>query len=233
MGLGGFFRHGRAEQGQAPNRFFEAWGLADRRARLAWCAAGVQSVLALTCLALLHAEKAKEPMVYRVACDGIPTPVALTEAYFEPSENELRAFGTNFAIHFMRGDSFSVRQDLLWCLEYMEATLADRFKRELKGSSYEPGAIGVVESLSRRTEIPRESLEVTVDKRPWPWVIKVKGVRKVLREEGEGRSWQLELQVVRTSRRVLPEGLLVVEIRTNGAPVVGPALRSIYTEGRG
>lgn len=220
----------RPASGHPPNRFFEAWGVADRRARLAWTAAAVQSLLAVACLALLHAEKTKEPLVYRVACDGIPTPVTLTEAYFEPSESELRSFGANFAIHFMRGDSFSLRQDLLWCVEYMEARLAERFKREARGSSYEPGAITVVESLGRRTEIPRVQLEVAVDKRPWPWVIKVSGVRRTLGDNGAGRKWDLELHVVRTTRRLLPEGLVVVEVKTNGAPVVGPALRSIYGE---
>ncbi len=195
----------------APNRFFEAWAKAERRALVAWAVAAMQTVLACAALGLLYLERRKEPMVVRVSADGIPQTVALTEAYFEPNEAELRAFGANFATLFMRGDSYSLRQDWLWCAEHMLEELAERFKAEARGTATQPGALAVVEALGRRTEIPRDSLEIAVDKRPWPWRITVSGVRKVLGEDGEGRRWRLDLDVVRASRRVLPEGLIVTD----------------------
>src|SRR5262245_13700154 len=98
----------------APNRFFAAWSRAERSIVIAWTAAGLQTLIALGCLGLLYAEKRKEPMVVRVSADGIPQTVALTEGYFEPSDVEIRAFAANFATMFMRGDSFSLRQDWKW-----------------------------------------------------------------------------------------------------------------------
>ena len=49
--------------------------------------------------------------------------------------------------------------------------------------------------------------------------------------DDEGRQWRLELAVVRTSRRVLPEGLIVTDICSGGMAVIGPALAGVYTEG--
>ena len=216
----------------APNRLFDIWARAERRALLAWTVAIVQTLLAGGATGLLYLERRREPMVVRISADGIPQTVALTEAYFEPNEAELRAFGAHFATLFMRGDSYSLRQDWLWCAEHMLEELAKRFKDEARGTASQPGALAVVEALERRTEIPRDSLEITVDKRPWPWRIVVTGVRKVLGDEGEGRQWRLELSVVRASRRVLPEGLIVTDVRSGGTAVIGPALAGVYVEAR-
>jgi hypothetical protein len=211
--------------------FFGKWGQAARSARFAWMVAGVQSLLLALAMGCLMVKLFEEPTLIRVPEDGLPQVLRLTEKYYEPTDAELRTFGANFATFFMRGDSFSLHQDWSWCAEHMEQALMKRFLGQATGTPEEPGALAVVERLKQRTEIPRDSLEVTVDKRAWPWRIEVKGVRKVLGKEGLDQKWQLQLQVVRTSRRVLPEGLVVVDLRSGGVAVVGPALRGLYTEG--
>jgi hypothetical protein len=188
-------------------------------------------VVACAAMVMLHKERTREPMVIRIAQDGMPQAVTLTENYTEPNETDLRWFGIDFARRFMLGDSYSVRQDYMYCAERMVAERAGQFLQEAKGTAERAGAAAVIESLKRRTHIPLESMEVSVDKRPWPWRIEIKGERRVVGDENNVMQWKLQLKVVKASRRLLPSGLLVYDVEADGRPVIGPALRSVYGAG--
>ena len=100
--------------------------------------------------------------VIRTGADGVANAVTLTEVYSEPNESELRWFATEFAVRFMLGDSFSIRQDYVFCRSRMTPELADRFMREAKGDGRRTGVVFIMERLAHRTHIPRETIEIAV-----------------------------------------------------------------------
>jgi hypothetical protein len=213
---------------QMPNRFFAAWFPAERRAILGQCVGLAGIAIAVISQVNLRHEQTKDPIVIRSHRDGMPQAIALDfDAYQEPDEVEMRWFGMDFASRFMQGDSYSVRQDFLYCAQRMVPEKSEQFIKEAKGSKERPGAVFVIESLKRRTDIPRESLQVEVDKRPWPWRITVRGERRVLGDETSTKKWELMLEVVKASRRIVPAGLLVYDLRSAGGPVIGPSLTSV------
>ena len=117
--------------------------------------------------------------VIRIGCDGIPQVVRIDEhAYSEPDDREIRAFAAQFAVFYMRADSYSIVNDYVWAAARMTTELRDSFKREARG------AIAEVQALKRRTQVRAEALEIAVDKKPFPWRASVKGVRQTLGEEG-------------------------------------------------
>ena len=79
----------------------------------------------------------------------------------------------------------------------------------------EPSPQSIVATKSPGTE--PGSLEVKVDKRSYPWRAVVKGARQVVGQAPESaQSFELELELVRTSRDELIEGLLVWGVRAKG-----------------
>jgi len=129
------------------------------------------------------------------------------------------AFATAFAVFYARSDSYSILNDLVWCANRMAPELRERFKRIVRGTSEGPGVIKVIEKLQRRTQIDPATLDIQVDKRPYPWKVKVKGTRQIVGESGPGESFELELDLVRASREENLEGLLVWSIRAKGDPI--------------
>ena len=101
----------------------------------------------------------------------------------------------------------------------MAPELRERFKRIVRGTSEGPGVIKVIEKLQRRTQIDPATLDIQVDKRPYPWKVKVKGTRQIVGESGPGESFELELDLVRASREENLEGLLVWSLRAKGDPI--------------
>jgi hypothetical protein len=169
--------------------------------------------------------------VIRIGCDGIPQLVTLDNAaYSEPNEREIRGFATEFAVFYARSDSYSILNDLVWCANRMAPELRDRFKRSVRGGPQTPGIVTVIQKLQRRTQIDPATLEIEVDKRPYPWKVKVKGVRQVVGDTGPGETFELELDLVRASREERLEGLLVWRLRAKGDPI-DTALAAASTEG--
>jgi hypothetical protein len=169
--------------------------------------------------------------VVRIGCDGIPQVVTLdSAAYSEPNEREIRAFATEFAVFYARSDSYSILNDLVWCANRMAPELRERFKRSVRGTATTPGIITVIEKLKRRTQIDPATLDIQADKRPYPWKVKVKGVRQVVGDSGPGETFELELDLVRASREEHLEGLLVWAIRAKGDPI-DTVLASAGSEG--
>jgi hypothetical protein len=140
-------------------------------------------------------------------------------AYSEPSEREIRAFATEFAVFYARSDSFSILNDLVWCANRMAPDMRDRFKRSVRGTPGTQGIVQVIEKLQRRTQIDPATLEIQVDKRPYPWKVNVKGTRQVVGDKSSGESFELDLDLVRASRDERLEGLLVWGIRAKGDPI--------------
>jgi hypothetical protein len=93
-----------------------------------------------------------------------------------------------------------------------------------------PGVIAVIEKLQRRTQIDPATLDIQVEKRPYPWKVKVKGVRQVVGDSGPGEGFELELDLVRASREEQLEGLLVWSIRAKGDPI-DTVLAAVGAEG--
>jgi hypothetical protein len=158
--------------------------------------------------------------VIRIGCDGIPQVVRLDNvAYSEPNEREIRAFATQFAVFYARSDSYSILNDLVWCANRMAPELRERFKRSVRGTPQTPGLVQVIETLHRRTQIDPATLDIQVDKGPYPWKVQVKGVRQVVGDQGPGETFELGLELVRASREEQLEGLLVWAIRAKGDPI--------------
>src|SRR5262249_5258263 len=158
--------------------------------------------------------------IIRIGCDGIPQVVTLdSAAYSEPNERELRAFATEFAVFYARSDSYSILNDLVWCANRMAPELRERFRRAVRGPATAPGLVSVIEQLKRRTQIDPATLDIQVDKRPYPWKVRVTGVRQVVGDGGPGDTFELELDLVRASREEHLEGLLVWAIRAKGDPI--------------
>jgi len=213
------------------SRFVAIWASHEARARLwlrlfAVTAAGLVLSLVTT---IRVWNRPRE--VVRIGCDGIPQLVTLDSAtYSEPNEREIRAFATEFAVFYARSDSYSILNDLVWCANRMAPELRERFKRSVRGTATTPGIITVIEKLKRRTQIDPATLDIQADKRPYPWKVKVKGVRQVVGDTGPGETFELELDLVRASREEHLEGLLVWAIRAKGDPI-DTVLASAGSEG--
>ncbi len=215
----------------AASRFIAIWASHEARARL-WFRLFLLTAGALG-LSLVTTIRAwsRPREVVRIACDGIPQVVRLDNAaYSEPNEREIRAFATEFAVFYARSDSYSILNDLVWCAARMAPELRERFKRSVRGTSQAPGIISVIEKLQRRTQIDPATLDIQVDKSPYPWKVKVKGVRQMVGDSGPGSGFELELDLVRASREERLEGLLVWGIRAKGDPI-DTVLAAVGTEG--
>ena len=202
------------------SRFIAIWASHEARARVwfhlfLFAAAGLGVSLVTTVRVWNRPRE-----VVRIGCDGIPQVVRLDNAaYSEPNEREIRAFATEFAVFYARSDSYSVLNDLVWCANHMAPELRERFKRSVRGTPQSPGLITVIEKLHRRTQIDPATLDIHVDKGPYPWKVQVKGVRQVVGDSGPGESFELALDLVRASRDEQLEGLLVWAIRAKGDPI--------------
>ncbi len=213
------------------SRFVAIWASHEARARV-WFRLFLVATAALLLSLITTIRVWHRPReVVRIGCDGIPQVVALdNQAYSEPNEREIRAFATEFAIFYARSDSFSILNDLVWCANRMAPDLRERFKRAVRGSAERPGLIPVIEKLQRRTQVDPATLTVDVDKRPYPWKVHVKGVRQRVGDNGPGETFDLDLDLVRTSRDEHIEGLLVWGIRAKGEPI-DTVLASVGSEG--
>ena len=157
--------------------------------------------------------------VVRIGCDGIPQVVTINDAvYEEPDEREIRAFATSFASFYARSDSYSIVNDFVWCARRMTPELRDRFKALVKGGAGRPSLIAAIEALKRRTEV--QVSDVAVDKRSYPWHARVRGVQKVVGDADAAQAFELDLELVHTSRDELIEGLLVWGIEARGDALV-------------
>ena len=204
----------------AGSRFVAIWASHEARARL-WfrlflLASGSLILSLVTTIRVWNRPRE----VIRIGCDGIPQVVTLDKAsYSEPNEREIRAFTTAFAVFYARSDSYSILNDLVWCANRMAPELREKFKRSVRSTPDAPGVISVIEKLQRRTQIDPTTLDIQVDKRPYPWKVKVRGVRQVVGDAGPGEGFELDLDLVRASREEHLEGLLVWSIRAKGDPI--------------
>ena len=204
----------------AGSRFVAIWASHELRARV-WFRLFLFTAAALVLSLATTIRVWNRPReVIRIGCDGIPQVVTLDNAaYSEPNEREIRAFATEFAVFYARSDSHSILNDLVWCANRMAPELRERFKRTVRGTDERPGLISVIEKLKRRTQIDPATLEIQVDKRPYPWKVQVKGTRQVVGESGPGETFELALELVRASREERLEGLLVWAIQAKGDPI--------------
>src|SRR5438552_16801737 len=185
----------------ASSRFIAVWASHEARARI-WLRLFVVTLACLVLSLFTTIRVWNRPReVVRIGCDGIPQVVTLDKAaYSEPNEREIRAFATAFAVFYARSDSYSILNDLVWCANRMAPELRERFKRIVRGTSEGPGVIKVIEKLQRRTQIDPATLDIQVDKRPYPWQVRVKGTRQIVGESGHGESFELQLDRERASR---------------------------------
>lgn len=213
------------------SRFVAIWASHEARARL-WFRLFLLSAAGLGLSLVTTIRVWNRPReVIRIGCDGIPQVVTLDKAaYSEPNEREIRAFATAFAVFYARSDSYSILNDLVWCANRMAPGLRERFKRSVRGTPETPGVIAVIEKLQRRTQIDPATLDIQVDKRPYPWKVMVKGLRQVVGDSGPGEGFELELDLVRSSREEQLEGLLVWSIRAKGDPI-DTVLAAVGAEG--
>jgi hypothetical protein len=202
------------------SRFVAIWASHEARAKIWFRLFLVASAGLVLSLVTTIRVWSRPREVVRIGCDGIPQVVTLDNAaYSEPNEREIRAFATEFAVFYARSDSFSILNDLVWCANRMAPDMRDRFKRSVRGAQGTQGIVQVIEKLQRRTQIDPATLEIQVDKRPYPWKVSVKGVRQVVGDKGSGESFELDLDLVRASRDERLEGLLVWGIRAKGDPI--------------
>jgi hypothetical protein len=213
------------------SRFIAIWASHEARARLWFRLFLMASAgLALSLVTTIRVWNRPREVV-RIGCDGIPQVVRLDNAaYSEPNEREIRAFATQFAVFYARSDSYSILNDLVWCANRMAPELRERFKRAVHGTSQTPSIITVIERLHRRTQIDPASLDIQVDKGPYPWKVQVKGRRQVVGDAGPGEAFELGLDLVRASRDEQLEGLLVWGIRAKGDPI-DTVLTAVSAEG--
>ena len=204
----------------ARSRFIAIWASHEARARI-WFRLFVVAVAGLALALVTTIRVWNRPReVIRIGCDGIPQVVTLDNAsYSEPNEREIRAFATEFAVFYARSDSYSILNDMVWCANRMAPELREQFKRTVRGTQERPGLVTVIEKLQRRTQIDPTGLEIAVDKRPYPWRVAVKGVRQLVGDNGPGEAFELDLELVRTSRDERVEGLIVWGIRAKGDPL--------------
>jgi len=202
------------------SRFLAIWASHETRARV-WFRLLLVTVACLVLSLVTTIRVWTRPReVIRIGCDGIPQVVTLDNtAYSEPNEREIRAFATEFATFYARADSYSILNDMVWCANRMAPELRERFKRDVRGTPQSPGLISVIEKLHRRTQIDPATLDIQVDKRPYPWKVAVKGVRQVVGDTSPGETFELDLDLVRASRDEHLEGLLVWAIHAKGEPI--------------
>ncbi len=215
-----------------PNLLRAIWDGHAHRAAL-WRALCLGSA-AITALALfLSLRLLNRPReVIRIGCDGIPQLVRLdTEQYTEPNEREMQAFVRLWTVAYARGDSFSAVNDAVHAARYMVPELRDVYRRRMRGSPEAPGLVAQLEAVRRRTEIDPNQLSVEFDRQVYPWLARVRGERRVLREgQTEVQPFALDLRLVRAPREQVLEGLLIQEVRDldvvrAGADVVSGAAR--------
>lgn len=193
------------------NRFIALWAAHETRAKV-WFRLFVLAIVALFLSLLTTLRVWSRPReVIRVGCDGIPQVVRIDEdVYAEPDQREIRAFAARFAVWFLRADSYSVVNDYVEAARLMAPELRERFKVEARR------AVPLVEGLKRRTEIPAETLEVSVDKKAFPWRASVKGVRHVAAgdsTDARQETVSLDVELVRSERTLEnPFGLLVWQV---------------------
>ena len=213
------------------SRFIAIWASHEARAKL-WFRLFLLASAGLAVSLVTTIRVWNRPReVIRIGCDGIPQVVRLDNAsYSEPNEREIRAFATEFAVFYARSDSYSILNDLVWCANRMAPELRDRFKRSVRGAPQSPGLIQVIEKLHRRTQIDPATLEIHVDKGPYPWKVQIKGVRQVVGDQAPGETFELGLDLVRASREEQLEGLLVWAIRAKGDPIE-TVLAAVSAEG--
>ena len=213
------------------SRFIAIWASHEARAKL-WFRLFLLASAGLAVSLVTTIRVWNRPReVIRIACDGIPQVVRLDNAsYSEPNEREIRAFATEFAVFYARSDSYSILNDLVWCANRMAPELRERFKRSVRGTPQSPGLIQVIEKLHRRTQIDPATLEIHVDKGPYPWKVQIKGVRQVVGDQTPGETFELALDLVRASREEQLEGLLVWAIRAKGDPIE-TVLAAVSAEG--
>ena len=202
------------------SRFVAIWASHEARAKL-WFRLFLLTTAGLVLSLVTTIRVWNRPReVVRIGCDGIPQVVTLDNtAYSEPNEHEIRAFATEFSVFYARSDSFSILNDLVWCANRMAPDLRERFKRSVRGAPGTQGIVTVIEKLQRRTQVDPATLEIQVDKRPYPWKVTVKGTRQVVGETGPGEGFELDFDLVRASRDERLEGLLVWAIRAKGDPI--------------
>jgi len=200
------------------SRFLAFWATAETRARVWFRIALAQTIVLFLCLLVVARVLGRPREVIRIGCDGIPQVVRINDAvYSEPAEQEIKAFAATFASFYARSDSYSVVNDLVFCARRMTPELREKFKAAARGTRERPGFIAAIESLKRRTQIDGSSLQVEVDKHTYPWRVSVRGARQVVGQPADAaQSFELELDLVRTSRDELIEGLLVWGIRAKG-----------------
>jgi hypothetical protein len=214
------------------SRFVAIWASHEARARV-WFRLFLLATAGLILSLVTTIRVWNRPReVVRIGCDGIPQVVAIDNAaYSEPNEREIRAFATEFAVFYARSDSYSILNDMVWCANRMAPDLRERFKRSVRGApGTTQGIVSVIEKLQRRTQIDPATLEIQVDKRPYPWKVNVKGLRQIVGDKGPGEGFEVDMDLVRTSRDEHLEGLLVWTLRAKGDPLE-TALASIGTEG--
>lgn len=200
------------------NRAVAFWVGQERRARLygwiAACMTGINVVAQVN----LYRQAHREREVVRIGCDGIPQLVRVNdEVYAEPDEREIRAFAAEFTVFFMRGDSFSAVNDAAWCARRMTPELAEAYKTAMRGSRERPGAISVLESLKRRTQIDAGALQIAIDKKSYPWRVNVKGARQIVgTADAVSQPFEIDLELLRASRNEVIQGLIVAGVRPRG-----------------
>src|SRR5271169_4260376 len=203
--------------------FVAYWQASERRAALwFWCFAGSAALLGLS-LATTFKVMSRPREVIRIGCDGVPQLFTPTPQYSEPNDPEIRAFATNFVTALARADSYSIVNDYVFVAQKMAPKLREEFKREARGHDGRAGAIQIIESLHRRTQIDPSALEVTIDKKEYPWQVQVKGVRQVVGDKSTPtQPFSVELALVRASREEVLEGMLVWAIHSSGSAVGAP-----------
>lgn len=203
------------------SRFVAFWAAHERRALVYSRLLAV--TLALLGISLVNTYRAwnRPREVVRIGCDGIPQLVRVNDdVYSEPDEREIHAFAARFAVRAARADSFSIVNDYLDILPLMTPELRERFHREARGSAEQAGAVQVVQNLQRRTQVDPSLLQITVDKRPYPWRVNVRGTRQIVGQRAEANeNFEMDLELVRASRNDVVEGLLVYGMRTKGDPL--------------
>ena len=209
------------------NRFIAIWASHEARERL-WRRLCITSALLLGMSLLGNLVLVRRPLaVVRVDPSGVPELIQLRyddPSQTDPSEREIRAFAASFAVFLMRGDSFSVRHDWAYVSGSMSPRLYRAFQAQAIGTPQTPGAVALIEGLRQRTDVPVESLEIEVDKKPYPWRARVKGKRVIVGTDTPvEQPFEVELELLRTQRRPESlEGLVVWDLHTKGEALSVP-----------
>ena len=119
---------------------------------------------------------------------------------------------------YARADSWSAANDAAECARYMRPELRVKYQQEMRGMRNRPGLIPIIERLKRRTQIDPMALKVEVDKKSYPWAVKIQGTRQIV-GQGQDSGFSMDMELVRADRSEILEGLLVWDIRSFGDPV--------------